>query len=105
MAKDLRMSLLLSYYGEMLGERTRTIAENYYDDDLSLSEIAENIGISRQGVRDHILRADNALLDLEQKLGFAARFQEISAAAHQIQVTQDAQALQELCRKIIQITD
>lgn len=105
MAKDLRMSLLLGYYGAMLGERTREIAERYYDEDLSLSEIAELFGISRQGVRDHICRADAALTELEEKLGFAARFTEISGFTQKIRSLTGQEDILALCQKISEITD
>ena len=52
-----RMTMLFDFYGELLTERQKEFYELYYDEDLSLSEIAENYGISRQGVRDVIVRA------------------------------------------------
>ena len=76
MAKDLRISLLLDFYGEMLTEKQREDIELYYNEDLSLGEIASFSGISRQGVRDNIKRAEGILLDLEERLGLAKRFQE-----------------------------
>ena len=51
-----RMTMLFDFYGELLTERQKEFYELYYDEDLSLSEIAENYGISRQGVRDVIVR-------------------------------------------------
>ena len=53
-----RMTMLFDFYGELLTERQKEFYELYYDEDLSLSEIAENYGISRQGVRDVIVRAE-----------------------------------------------
>ena len=52
MAKDLKIALLLDYYGEMLTPKQRAVLRCYYDDDLSLSEIAQNAHITRQGVRE-----------------------------------------------------
>lgn len=52
--KDLSISALLDHYGAILSERRRYVLELYYNDDFSLAEIAENAGISRQGVRDLI---------------------------------------------------
>ena len=52
MAKNLEVSFLLDFYGEMLTEKQREAVELYYFEDLSLAEIADNQGISRQGVRD-----------------------------------------------------
>ena len=59
MAKNLEISLLFDFYGDMLTEKQRDVVELYYNDDLSLSEIAENEGITRQGVRDSIKRAES----------------------------------------------
>ena len=57
----------------MLTENQRKFIDYYYNDDLSLSEIAENEGITRQGVRDAIKRAETQLFDMEKKLGMAER--------------------------------
>ena len=78
MAKNLEVTLLTDYYGDMLTENQRKFLDYYYNDDLSLSEIAENEGITRQGVRDAIKRAETQLFDMEKKLGFAARSRRIS---------------------------
>jgi predicted DNA-binding protein YlxM (UPF0122 family) len=74
MAKDLRISLLLDFYGEMLTEKQRAVAELYFNEDLSLAEIAQHSGITRQGVRDGIKRAESLLLAYEEKLGLHSRF-------------------------------
>lgn len=73
MAKNLEISNLLDFYGAMLTEKQKSFLEYYYNDDLSLSEIAENENITRQGVRDSIKRAENILVDMEEKLGFAKK--------------------------------
>ena len=64
MAKNLEIALLFDFYGDMLTDKQRDVVELYYDNDLSLSEIAENEGITRQGVRDSIKRAEAQLLDM-----------------------------------------
>ena len=69
MSKNLEISTLLDYYGMLLTDKQRETVEYYYDDDLSLGEIAENTGISRQGVRDSIKRSETILLEAEEKLG------------------------------------
>ena len=74
MAKNLAMSYLLDFYGEVLTEKQRDMMVQYYNDDLSLAEIAENEGITRQGVRDSIKRAEAQLLEMEERLALAARF-------------------------------
>jgi predicted DNA-binding protein YlxM (UPF0122 family) len=75
-AKDLEIVTLLDFYGEMLTQKQHDFLEYYYNDDLSLSEIAANEGITRQGVRDAIKRAEKQLFDMEAKLGLVRRFQE-----------------------------
>lgn len=77
MAKNLEISLLFDFYGDMLTDKQRDVVELYYNDDLSLSEIAENEGITRQGVRDSIKRAEAQLLEMEERLGLARRFREM----------------------------
>jgi predicted DNA-binding protein YlxM (UPF0122 family) len=77
MRKDLNISFLLDIYGRFLSEKQRELTEYYYNDDLSLSEIAENEGITRQGVRDAIKRAETQLFDMEKKLGMASRARSI----------------------------
>ena len=59
--KNLGMSFLLDFYGQMLTERKRTVMNMYYNEDLSLSEIADEIGISRQGVRELIKKSEAEL--------------------------------------------
>ena len=71
--KNLNIAFLLDFYGVVLSPRTRELLEMYYCDDLSLAEIAENVGISRQGARQAIKKGEDALLDLEDKLGLAMR--------------------------------
>lgn len=84
MAKNLEITRLLDIYGEMLTVKQRTFLEYYYDEDLSLSEIAENEGITRQGVRDAIKRAEGQLLEMENRLGLAKRLDEISSGLSEI---------------------
>ncbi len=67
-----RMSLLFDFYGGLLSERQRELCELCYNDDLSLSEIAENTGITRQGVRDGLKKAGEILRGAEERLGFCA---------------------------------
>lgn len=84
-AKNLEISFLLDFYGEMLTQKQREVIEYYYNDDLSLAEIADNEGITRQGVRDSIKRAETQLLEMEERLGLAKRFREMQAGLDQIQ--------------------
>ena len=70
MAANLHISALLDLYGAILPEKQQRILDGYYNNDLSLSEIAENEGITRQGVSDFVKRSEAQLLEFEQKLGF-----------------------------------
>ncbi len=78
------INVLLDFYGDMLTEKQRAFIEYYYNDDLSLAEIAENEGITRQGVRDAIKRAESQLYDMEQRLGLAKRFEEVRDGLEEI---------------------
>ena len=80
MAKDLRVIFLLDFYGDMLTDTQREVVDAYYNEDLSLAEIAQDRDITRQGVRDAIKRAEQQLLEMEDRLGLARRFQEIQKA-------------------------
>ena len=84
MSKDLNIIMLLDLYGEVLTEKQRDVIELYYNEDLSLAEIAQNLGITRQGVRDSIKRGEAVLLDMEAKLGLLARFNELSSQISEI---------------------
>ena len=84
MAKDLSISILLDFYGDMLTEKQREVIELYYNADLSLAEISGLSGITRQGVRDSIKRAEAQLREYEEKLGLARRFVEIQAGLDEI---------------------
>ncbi len=77
MEKGLEISLLLDFYGNMLTEKQRDAIENYYNNDLSLGEIANNLGITRQGVRDAIKKSEAILYHLEDRLGLAKKFAEM----------------------------
>jgi len=87
------MALLYDFYGETLTERQREFYDLYYNEDLSLAEIAENYGISRQGVRDVIVRAEAALTELEDKTGIIRRFHQMQKQFGQLE-----QSLEELLR-------
>ena len=66
--------MLLDFYGELLTPKQRECYDLHYNDDLSLAEIAEQLGISRQGVWDNIRRAESSLQDIEEKTGLIRRF-------------------------------
>ena len=80
MPKNLEYSILLDCYGELLTEKQRETLDYYYNEDLSLSEISEIVGISRQGVMDIIKRSEQQLNAFEQKLKLKIRFKAIDEA-------------------------
>ena len=79
--KNMRISYLLDFYGEVLDEHTRTVMDTYYNDDLSLSEVATEVGISRQGVRHVIKKGEEQLLFLEERLGLAEQNEQLQSVA------------------------
>ena len=82
--KDLNIGYLLDFYGELLPERKRSVMEMYFGEDLSLAEIAEEIGISRQGVRDIIKKSEEELFFYEEKLRLAKKLKEVEAQADRL---------------------
>ena len=80
MLKDLKYSRLLDFYAPMLTEKQREILSFYYNDDLSLSEISEIIGISRQGVMDIIRRGEAQLNNFDSKLNLSSIYNEVDKA-------------------------
>ena len=84
--KNMRIAYLLDIYGEVLDEHTRCIMKAYYEDDLSLSEIALDEKISRQGVRHVIKKAEEQLDFLEEKLMLSTIFEKIEAHTETVEV-------------------
>ncbi|MCL2096885.1 MAG: YlxM family DNA-binding protein [Oscillospiraceae bacterium] len=82
--KNYKISYLLDFYGNILTDKQRDAIDLYYNEDLSLAEISEHFGITRQGVRDNIKRGEDTLLDMEDKLGFAGKFEEHRKAFEEI---------------------
>ena len=76
-----RMTMLFDFYGDLLTERQKEFYDLYYNDDLSLAEIAENYDITRQGVRDIIVRAERTLGDVGEKTWLIRRFHQIRDVA------------------------
>ncbi|MCQ4023024.1 DNA-binding protein [Ruminococcus sp. zg-924] len=84
MEKDYKISLLLDFYGELLSQKQRLAIEGYYNEDCSLAEIAQEMGITRQAVRDIIKRTEQTLLQMEIKLGLYSRFEEMQRGLEKI---------------------
>lgn len=78
MAKDMKLAFLLDFYGGLLTDKQESVLDGYYNQDLSLAEIAEEMGISRQGVMAFLRQGEKHLRSFEQKLGLAEKFSDIS---------------------------
>ena len=77
-------SLLYDFYGQLLSKRQKEVMELYHEENLSLSEIAAEFDISRQGVHDALKNAEKSLKSYEEKLGLVAKFQKSSEAVKEI---------------------
>lgn len=82
--KNLRVAILLDYYAPMLTDKQKDVIDLYYNEDLSLSEIAEHESITRQGVRDSIKRGEQTLFDMEEKFHLAERSEKFSELMERI---------------------
>jgi predicted DNA-binding protein YlxM (UPF0122 family) len=111
MAKNLNMSLLLDFYGDILPEKQREAMELFYNGDYSLSEISEETGITRQGVRDRIVKGEATVTGLEERLGLAERFGRLRKTAIELDAVLDTLEkdgvdvgrVRELTKKIIEL--
>ena len=82
--KNMKIAYLLDFYGDVLEGRSQSIMRAYYEDDLSLSEIADGEGISRQGVRHVIKKGEEQLEFFEEKLGLATHYKELESAVEKL---------------------
>ena len=78
------ISIYNDYYGGLLTEYQRRLIDDYYNQDLSLGELAKEYGISPQGVRDALKRAERQLCAYEEKLGLAVKTQEIKGILEEV---------------------
>lgn len=86
----LQKTMLFDFFGDLLTEKQREYYDLYHNEDLSLSEIAESAGITRQGVYDIITRAENTLMEMEEKTGVIRRFNEMQAEiAKAVRIAED----------------
>lgn len=82
--KSITVSRLLEFYGRLLSPAQKEATELYYNEDYSLSEISDLLGISRAGVRDRIVKSEKILFSTEEKLGLLAKFARTTAALEDI---------------------
>lgn len=82
--KIIEISMLYDFYGQLLTAKQQEILKLYHEDNYSLSEIAEELGISRQGVHDALKKAEKVLHEYERKLGMINKFNETGKAITEI---------------------
>ncbi len=83
--KDMKVAYLLDFYSEALDAHTAAIMKSYYNDDLSLAEIASGVGISRQGIRHLIKKGEEQLFFLEEKLSLAKKHGELTECTERLE--------------------
>ena len=90
------MSMLFDFYGDLLTEKQKELFDLYYNEDLSLAEIAEHESITRQGVRDGIKRGEQTLFELEEALGLAEKSEKLMKIAEELESKADEYGVPEL---------
>lgn len=111
MDKHCDISRLLDFYGDVLSERQKLAMELYYNDDLSLSEVAEELGISRQGVRACLKKGEDTLRSLETALGLAERFARLTVGIESLKSlaqtarTNNSSCIDEFADRVLEITE
>lgn len=104
--KNLNVGYLLDFYGVLLSERKRSVMEMYYNEDFSLAEVAEEIGISRQGVRDLIKKSEDELFFYEEKLGLAKKLREVEKESTELRaLAESAQLPEDIRNKIVSLAE
>ncbi len=106
MLKKVEIGLLNDYYGGLLTEYQTRLLSNYYDEDLSLKEIAEEEGVSRQAVADVIKRSSEKLVEYEEKLGLVEKISNLVEQLEQLIVSVDtktAYKLQKILNEVKEI--
>lgn len=102
MEKIVEQGLLYDFYGELLTEHQKRIYEDVVLDDMSLSEIAQEQGISRQGVHDLIRRCDRTLQGYESRLHLLEKFQKVKHTVEQIEQISREEDVKALARQILE---
>ena len=103
--KNLEMSYLMDFYGNLLRDKQREIMQMYYQEDLSLGEIASEYGITRQGVRDNIVRAEKELTNYESSLGLWKKFSRITENLAKIRALVEERSNDANSSEIIKLID
>ena len=105
-AKDLNLALLYDFYNALLSSKQSEILDLYYNEDLSLAEISDHLGITRQGVHDNIKRAETIMTDAENALGLLKKHKASKAAAEEIlDIIAELEEYEEIKPKLQKIKD
>jgi len=105
MSKDINISILLDFYGGLLTEKQYEAVDLYYNEDLSLAEIAEHTNITRYGVRDRIVKSEKILYETEEKLKLAARFNEMKILIDELEKNKDKYNIDEIINSVKEILE
>ena len=97
------IAVLFDHYSSLLSPRQRDVLDLYYNDDLSLSEIAEDLGITRQGVRNTVVTGEKLLFKLENSLGVAGRERMIRACAEKIIALSSSDEVKNEAQKLLNL--
>lgn len=102
MEKIVAQNLLFDFYGELLTEHQQNVYQDAVLEDMSLSEVADNYGISRQGVHDLLKRCDKSMQDYEDKLHLISKFDIIREKIKEIQGLTDDKRVHQLATEILE---
>ena len=95
------LTRLYDVYGPLLSDRKKGIFESYVLDNYSLAEIAEQVGLSRQGVRDIVRRCSKELQEAEEKLGFLKKMDRLTERLEEIKAKSRDSEISEMLEKIV----
>ena len=103
--KNMRLAYLFDFYIDMFDEHSQQIMSAYYEDDLSLAEIAANVGISRQGVRHVIKKCEEQLINLEDKLSLVKKHEATEGAIEKLIEVSESISDEGAARKINEVIE
>lgn len=101
--KNLEVAVLLDFYSELLTEKQRDVIDLYYNEDLSLAEIAEHENITRQGVRDSIKRGEQVLFEMESALRLAEKSRRLESIAQRLEENADSTSPEDIRAAVSEI--
>ncbi|MCL2518554.1 MAG: DNA-binding protein [Oscillospiraceae bacterium] len=102
---NIKISILLDFYGGLLTEKQYEAVDLYYNEDLSLSEIAEHTDITRYGVRDRIVKSEKILYETEEKLHLAERFNEMKILIDNFEKNKDKYNIDEIINSVKELLE